>query len=109
MLPDTSANKTLYALQVNVQLKRLERLLTEKDSSVAFAQHVKPISKKAAKKAKRDDTRTSGTGVVKKKKKEKKAKVKKGKSAEGGVTKPKKQKNKDKYNKKKLAGSKAGK
>lgn len=106
MLTDTSAN-TLCALQVNVQLKRLERLLTEKDSSVVFAQHVKPISKKAAKKAKRDDTRARGAGVVKKKKKEKKVKVKKGKSAEGGVTKFKKQKNKDKYNKKKLAGSRA--
>lgn len=106
MLTNTTANNTLCALQVNVQLKRLERLLTEKDSSVAFAQHVKPISKKAAKKAKREDTLVSCTGVVKKKKKVKQAKVKKGKSAEGGVTKPKKQKNKDKYNKKKLAGSK---
>ena len=105
-------NVTICALQVDVQLKRLERLLTEKDNSVAFAQHVRPISKKAAKKAKKEEAAASGTAngaTAKKMKKVKKAKGKKGKSADGGAPIPKIKKNKDKYNKKKLACSKAAK
>ncbi|KAL3135482.1 hypothetical protein ABBQ38_005962 [Trebouxia sp. C0009 RCD-2024] len=103
--------------KVDAQLKRLQRLLTEKDSSVAFAQHVKPISNKkakkeeaAAKKAMREEAAaTSGAVIKKKKKKVKKVKGLKGKAAVGGAPKPKIKKNKDKYNKKKLASSKAAK
>lgn len=103
------------ALQVDAQVKRLQRLLTEKDSRVAFAQHVKPISNKkakkeeaAAKKAMRKEAAaTSGAVIKKKKKKVKKVKGLKGKAAVGGAPKPKIKKNKDKYNKKKLASSKA--
>lgn len=99
-------------LQIDAQLKRFGRLLTEKDNSVAFAQHVKPVTKMAAKKAKKEETAASATtdgAGVKTKKKVKKAKGMKGKSAEGSAPKPKIKKNKDKYNKKKLDGSKAAK
>lgn len=99
----------MHVLQVLAQLKRLERLLTERDSKIPFCQHEKPsMNKKAAKKAKREQQlamkgTASATANIKTKKKVKKGKGAKGKLPLGAVTKPKVKKNKDKYNKKKLA------
>ena len=101
--------QSLIAMQLDAQLRRLERVLTEKDSTVPYCQHEKPkLGKKAAKLAKKEAgpvTATAYEEVVakRKKKKAKKQKGAKGKLA-GAVAKPKPKKNKDKYNKKKLAG-----
>ena len=96
--------------QVQVQLKRLTHLLSEKNSTVPFSQHVKSNgSKKAKKKPNVDQSLPAARPKAK-------GKVHKGKKASNGQSKsslaqaaPKIAKNKDKYKKKGNKDKKKGK